>query len=83
MFNPYRHIDTDGQLIANPSNFFPFGAGRRVCAGESLARVELFLFVSWMFQKFTFVAEEGFQVDFKGAILQCPDDYKIRAVKRK
>ena len=83
VFNPYRHIDTDGQLIANPSDFFPFGAGRRVCAGESLARVELFLFVSWMFQKFTFVAEEGFQVDFKGAILQCPDDYKIRVVKRK
>ena len=83
VFNPYRHIGTDGELMANPSNLFPFGAGRRVCAGESLAKVELFLFVSWLLQKFTFVAEEGYQVNVKGAILQFPVHYKIRAVKRK
>ena len=46
VFNPYRHIDADGKLITNQGNFYPFGAGRRVCAGESLAKVELFLFVS-------------------------------------
>ena len=67
-FNPYRHIDENGNLITNQGNFFPFGAGRRVCAGESLAKVELFLFVSWMLQKFTFVAEEdGHPPELKGA----------------
>ncbi|KAJ7331625.1 hypothetical protein OS493_019213 [Desmophyllum pertusum] len=58
VFNPYRHIDDDSKLVTNQGNFYPFGAGRRVCAGEALARVELFLFVSWMLRKFTFVSEE-------------------------
>ena len=58
MFNPYRHIDENGKLITNQGNFYPFGAGRRVCAGEPLAKVELFLFLSWMLQEFTFIAEE-------------------------
>ena len=40
-FNPCRHIDADGQLITNSGNFLPFSAGRRVCAGEALAKVRL------------------------------------------
>ena len=40
-FNPRRHIDSDGQLITNSGNFLPFSAGRRVCAGEALAKVKL------------------------------------------
>ena len=83
VFNPYRHIDTDGQLISNPSNFYPFGAGRRVCVGESLGRVELFLFVSWLLQEFTLVAEKGYRLEVKGALVQFPVRYKIRAIKRK
>ena len=86
VFNPYRHIDEDGQLITNQGNFFPFGAGRRVCAGESLAKVELFFFLSWMLQKFTFVAEEdGCPPKLEGIfnLTQFPVPYKIRAIKRK
>ena len=86
VFNPYRHIDEDGKLITNQGNFFPFGAGRRVCVGEPLAKVELFLFLSWMFQKFTFVAEEdGRRPKLKGIfnLTQFPVPYKIRAIKRK
>ena len=41
-FNPHRHIDADGQLITNSGNFLPFSAGRRVCAGEALAKVRKF-----------------------------------------
>ena len=82
VFNPFRHIDTDGQLIANPSNFFPFGAGRRVCAGDSMAKVEMFLFVSWLLHNFTFVAEEGQSFKVEGAYVQFPLRYKVRAIKR-
>lgn len=86
MFNPYRHIDDNGKLITNQGNFYPFGAGRRVCAGEPLAKIELFLFLSWMFQKFSIVAEEeghppSLKREFSGT--QFPSPYKIRAVKRK
>ena len=86
VFNPYRHIDKDGELITNQGNFYPFGAGRRVCAGEPLAKVELFLFLSRMLQKFTFVAaEDGRLPELKGMFsgTQFPVPYKIRAAKRK
>ena len=86
VFNPYRHINEDGRLITSQGNFFPFGAGRRVCAGESLAKVELFLFLSWILQKFTFVAEEdGCPPKLEGIfnLTQFPVPYKIRAIKRK
>ena len=44
-FNPRRHIDADGQLITNSGNFLPFSAGRRVCAGEALAKVRLIIYI--------------------------------------
>ena len=82
VFNPYRHIGEDGKLVTNQGNFYPFGAGRRACAGEALAKVELFLFISWMLQKFTFVGEDGLPPKAKGAFIQFPSSYKIRAIKR-
>ena len=86
VFNPYLHIDKEGNLVNNPGNFFPLGAGRRVCVGEALTKVELFLFLSWMLQKFTFAAEEnGHPPNLKGLFrgVQFPVPYKIRAIKRK
>ena len=83
VFNPYRHIDEDGKLATNQGNLHPFGAGRRVCAGEALAKVELFLFVSWMLHKFTFVGEDGHPPNAKGTFIQFPSAYKIRAMKRR
>ena len=84
-FNPYRHINEDGKLLTNKGNFYPFGAGRRFCAGEPLAKVELFLFLSWMLQMFTFVAkEDGCPPELKGVfkVTQFPVAYEIRAIKR-
>ena len=81
-FNPYRHLGADGKLVTNQGNFYPFGAGRRACAGEALAKVELFLFISWMLQKFTFAGEDGVPPKAKGAFIQFPSSYKIRAFKR-
>ena len=81
-FNPYRHIGEDGSLITNQPNFYPFGAGRRACAGEALAKVELFLFASWMLQKFTFVGKDDRGPYAKGAFIQFPSAYNICAIKR-
>ncbi|XP_078100507.1 cytochrome P450 17A2 [Sander vitreus] len=58
LFNPDRFLDDHGQR-ATPSCFLPFGAGPRVCVGESLARLELFLFLSSLLQRMSFTQPHG------------------------
>ncbi|CAF89025.1 unnamed protein product, partial [Tetraodon nigroviridis] len=53
LFNPDRFRDPQGQRLT-PSYFMPFGAGPRVCVGESLARLEIFLFLSSLLQRMSF-----------------------------
>ncbi|XP_075941100.1 cytochrome P450 17A2 [Anarhichas minor] len=58
LFNPDRFLDDQGQRFS-PSCFLPFGAGPRVCVGESLARLELFLFLSSLLQRMSFTLPDG------------------------
>ncbi|XP_006831538.1 PREDICTED: steroid 17-alpha-hydroxylase/17,20 lyase-like [Chrysochloris asiatica] len=52
-FIPERFLDPTGsQLISPTMSYLPFGAGPRSCVGEILARQELFLFLSWVLQRF-------------------------------
>ncbi|XP_051258718.1 steroid 17-alpha-hydroxylase/17,20 lyase [Dicentrarchus labrax] len=58
LFNPDRFLDDQGQRVT-PTCFLPFGAGPRVCVGESLARLELFLFLSSLLQRMSFRVPDG------------------------
>ncbi|XP_051919250.1 steroid 17-alpha-hydroxylase/17,20 lyase isoform X2 [Hippocampus zosterae] len=58
LFRPDRFLDDQGQRVI-PSWFLPFGAGPRICVGESLARTELFLFLSSMLQRMSFMLPGG------------------------
>uniref|UniRef100_A0ACB8FKN9 Cytochrome P450 2W1 n=1 Tax=Sphaerodactylus townsendi TaxID=933632 RepID=A0ACB8FKN9_9SAUR len=57
-FNPDHFLDADGNFVMKEA-FLAFSTGRRNCLGESLAKMELFLFFVGLFQKFSFRPPPG------------------------
>ncbi|XP_069045258.1 steroid 17-alpha-hydroxylase/17,20 lyase-like isoform X2 [Lepisosteus oculatus] len=53
LFDPGRFLDEGSRVYSPSASYIPFGAGIRVCLGETLAKMELFLFLSWILQRFT------------------------------
>ena len=84
-FRPERLIDSKGKLIKNEA-LIPFSTGPRVCLGEPLARMELFLVFANMLQRFEFERENAnvkHSMDLKpNQVTSAPYPYKLRANKR-
>ncbi|XP_039250594.2 cytochrome P450 2U1-like isoform X2 [Styela clava] len=50
-FLPERFIDSNGRFVNN-DHLLPFGIGSRQCIGEQIARMQLFMFLTNIVQKF-------------------------------
>lgn len=63
-FSPKRFLDESGRCV-KPGHHIPFGIGGRICAGESLAKGEIFLLFTTLLQKFRFhEVPDGPRIDF-------------------
>ncbi|KAG1966962.1 cytochrome P450 2K1-like [Pimephales promelas] len=85
-FNPGHFLNKQGQFVKKGA-FLPFSAGRRACPGQSLARMELFLFFTSLLQHFRFTPPPGVSEDdldltpVVGFTLN-PASHKLCAAKR-
>ena len=84
-FNPERFISSNGKLIKHDAQM-PFGIAPRICLGEPLARMQLFLVFANLIQKYRFEKERrDFRHTLKrkpNRITSSPEGYKLRMKRR-
>ncbi|KAM4808244.1 cytochrome P450 2U1 [Rhinophrynus dorsalis] len=83
-FMPRRFLDENGQILKKEA-FIPFGIGRRVCMGEQLAKMELFLMFVNLLQSFSFsLADDTFIPMLEGrfGLTLAPFPFDIKIAKR-
>nr|XP_054752259.1 cytochrome P450 2J4-like isoform X1 [Lytechinus pictus]XP_054752260.1 cytochrome P450 2J4-like isoform X1 [Lytechinus pictus] len=83
--DPHRFLNKDGTKVVHPDSFLPFSAGRRICMGEQLAKMELFLFFVSLMQHFKYVfADPDTTPSFEGVVglNRQPRPYKVKAILR-
>ncbi|CAN9507824.1 unnamed protein product [Ophioblennius macclurei] len=83
-FYPAHFLDAGGKFVKRDA-FMVFSAGRRICLGEGLARMELFIFFCTLLQHFRFtpppgVSEVDLDVTPRDAFSIKPPHHKLCAV---
>ncbi|XP_019607080.2 cytochrome P450 2B11 [Rhinolophus sinicus] len=85
-FNPDHFLDANGALKKNEA-FIPFSLGKRICLGEGIARMELFLFFTTILQNFSLdspVASEDIDITPQEEGLgRVSPNYQIRFLSRR
>ncbi|XP_076824768.1 cytochrome P450 2J6-like [Clavelina lepadiformis] len=82
-FKPERFLDANGSFVYS-NQVIPFSIGPRYCLGEQLSRMEVFLFLVSMVQKFEFLppTDDGLLPDIKkgtSSFVYAPLHFKIKA----
>ncbi|NP_001001757.2 cytochrome P450 2H2 [Gallus gallus] len=84
-FDPGHFLNANGTF--RKSNYFmPFSAGKRICAGEGLARMELFLFLTSILQNFSLKpVEDHKDIDISPIVTSAaniPRPYEVSFIPR-
>ncbi|KAL9692832.1 hypothetical protein quinque_012117 [Culex quinquefasciatus] len=77
-YNPDHFLDESGQYVA-PAHFLPFQTGKRMCLGDELARMILYLYTARIFWYFELDVFDGKAVDLTGicGITLAPPAFEI------
>jgi cytochrome P450 len=63
-FRPKRLLDDSGNLLEKCSHIMAFGAGRRQCPGETIAKMKIFIVIATLLQRCLFQKADGSDLDF-------------------
>ncbi|XP_072050894.1 cytochrome P450 2J4-like [Amphiura filiformis] len=87
-FYPDRFLDKDG-CLREREELIPFSTGRRICFGDQLAKMELYIFFTHLLHRFTFKKPNdskpiSFSCCFKGVTgsILFPDHFMTQVINR-
>lgn len=87
-FRPERFLNEHGQLDRKLDKSLPFGAGKRVCIGETFARNLMFLVMATILQNFDLSVPDGETLDDPQlerqitGIVKSPRDFRLKFTSR-
>lgn len=83
LFRPERFLSSDGTAIVGADKVIPFSLGQRSCLGETIARIELFMYITFLVQKYEIdLSTKPKSMTGILGLTHRPQDYKITLVKR-
>jgi len=82
-FIPERFMENG--ILQKKDHFVPFGVGKRICMGESLAKNELFVFFVRILQRLQFKVIEGQEPspkNYVSGVTRIPDPFNVKIIPR-